>query len=797
MEEKESDTVTEEEPLKGSLGEVEEDEPAESQPISEDKSDEGQDFNIDEDEIRYNEEDETEDEVTVFVCPICESEVEEDMDKCSSCGAVFVEEEEETEIHEGKDEEVERSVEESEEEKSKDTGEIDDLLETLEEDTSEEKPAKDTTTDQGEKEKKLEETLSFLEEEEEVEEESEEEVDDIDQALEELEEVAFEDNGAKPEIKDQEIDEEVERKRELEERLNNTEDRLSRFEDEEISPQTAEELLEESRKAIDSSDFNTAETKIQRSIEFADEAEEFLKRLEETKNELEDFKNKIRNTGSLRQRIAEAKKRLEEGRSGEAIEELEKIASDIEKKKKKYQTTSEKKEDINKMISQLDTILDAGDKIDLTLKRERKLISKALVASKNDNIDKAVDWLTQAHKHSRKEIEDKLSSKIETLKDKVIGSKRLEKTEIKDMLTRLEDAKMSREYDRAAELLIELKDLVSGKEELEDERFSSLKGYIDKADELGVDVSEGKDMLEEALEAREKKEENDIELHLELARKELKKRLPKALQKIMKNGLGQLEEAKENGKDISRAVTHLKRANLMIKKNKYFKALDQMYSFNENIETDEEEEENKSQETVKVKKQTKGEKAEDEKKTIKIDRNKDRSSGQKRKRTGKNTRGEIPTDLESGSTYLFVEKKPEISHKTFSELLDKDPRRSGLCITRRYPDKVKKKYDLGSEVSVLWLSDIDQEDALKAENLERLSLEIEKFLSEGEELVLFDDLEYLISKNGFKTVFNLLQSFKDQAAVSNSIMLVTVSPNTFEKNQIDLLEKEVDETYHG
>ncbi len=740
----------------------------ESTPEKEDENlqeENDEDFSIDEDEIDYEEVNE---EITVFICPLCDSEVEEHMNECPSCGAIFEEDDEE------EDEEIYETTEKDEE---RDIDELDDLLESLEED-----PEEKQKDPEKEKEKKLEETFSFLDEEEESEEhEKEEELDDIDQALQDLEELAFEEDE---DLEEDRVEEEIERKEELEERLRNAENRLARFQKEDISLKRAEELIEQSQEHIDSNRFDEAEGTIQRSKELAEKGETFLKRLKEIEEKLDKFEDKIKGVEDLQDRIEEAKIRLEKNDHETALNELEKIDSSIEEKKKRYQTTSEKKEDINELITQLDSTLDAGKRMDLSLKRERKLISKALVASKKGNVDKAVEWLTQAHKRSRKKIEDELSEEIETLKDSIMGSKASEKEDLKERLVRLEDAKMEREYRRSVELVNELKKLVEEQGEMEDERLAKLKDYIHRAKKLGVDVEEAEETLEEV-------QEKDIELHVELAQKELEKTIPKALPQIMKEGLKKLEEAKKNDIDITKAVTHLKRANLMMKKSKYFEALNHMYSFNESIPSEEENEEEK--ETVKVQSQTKKEKPEPKKKTVELDRPSKTSTS--REKIGESTRGEVPTDLESGSTYLFIEKKPDLSQKAFAELLNSDPRKDGMCITRRYPDKIKKKYDLDSDVSVLWLSDIDQKEALNAKNLERLSLEIERFLSKGNELLLFGGLEYLISKNGFKTVFNLLQSFKDQVAVSNSIMLITVSPNTFEKNQLELLEKEVDETY--
>jgi len=68
-----------------------------------------------EDLERALEEVEEETESVVFVCPICDAELKEDVDECPECGTAFVEEEEETD-EEGEEGIAEESLKESEEE---------------------------------------------------------------------------------------------------------------------------------------------------------------------------------------------------------------------------------------------------------------------------------------------------------------------------------------------------------------------------------------------------------------------------------------------------------------------------------------------------------------------------------------------------------------------------------------------------------------------------------------------------------------------------------------------------------
>jgi hypothetical protein len=70
---------------------------------------------------------------------------------------------------------------------------------------------------------------------------------------------------------------------------------------------------------------------------------------------------------------------------------------------------------------------------------------------------------------------------------------------------------------------------------------------------------------------------------------------------------------------------------------------------------------------------------------------------------------------------------------------------------------------------------------------------MEQFLSKGEGgLILLSGIEYLITNNNFLTVLRLIQSLRDQVAVSNSILIIPVNPSTLEGSQLKLLEREVD-----
>jgi len=152
---------------------------------------------------------------------------------------------------------------------------------------------------------------------------------------------------------------------------------------------------------------------------------------------------------------------------------------------------------------------------------------------------------------------------------------------------------------------------------------------------------------------------------------------------------------------------------------------------------------------------------------------------------------ELPEGISKSSTYLIEEKTSDRSFRLLKNILETEE--MGLCVTRDYPDKVKKKYDL-EDIEMIWLSNVDREDAIRPKSLEKLSLALENFLSRTGGVILLKGLEYVITNNDFRTVLNLIQSIKDQVAVNESILLIPVNPSIMEKYQLDQLSGLVDST---
>jgi len=153
-------------------------------------------------------------------------------------------------------------------------------------------------------------------------------------------------------------------------------------------------------------------------------------------------------------------------------------------------------------------------------------------------------------------------------------------------------------------------------------------------------------------------------------------------------------------------------------------------------------------------------------------------------------RSGMPMELERGSCYLVKEKKPELSFRLFELLLGQ--RTPGLCITRQYPERVRRERGL-SDVRIIWLSHTPGEDFHNPTAIGTLAKVIQKFIEDnnGEGAVLLDGLEYLIINNGFLQTLMFVEHVNEFVMQHRAVIILPVSPDTLEEKELALLERNV------
>ena len=147
-------------------------------------------------------------------------------------------------------------------------------------------------------------------------------------------------------------------------------------------------------------------------------------------------------------------------------------------------------------------------------------------------------------------------------------------------------------------------------------------------------------------------------------------------------------------------------------------------------------------------------------------------------------------NLDLGYSYIIKEEIPDQAYDIFV-----DAAKHGvpcLCVTREYPEKIKDRFDLKA-VPFLWLS-MDQEKVYARDptNVALLYSDLKTYIAENRGcMVLLTGLEYLISQNGFPKVLKLLQHINDKIAVTDSVLLTSISPLTIPEADLKMLEKEM------
>lgn len=142
--------------------------------------------------------------------------------------------------------------------------------------------------------------------------------------------------------------------------------------------------------------------------------------------------------------------------------------------------------------------------------------------------------------------------------------------------------------------------------------------------------------------------------------------------------------------------------------------------------------------------------------------------------------------LAEGRSYLADD--PKNAFVAFTELVRSG--RSGLCITRTFPDTVRKTYGLQT-TPIRWLAEERRDDAIPPEDLTGLSLSVKDFIAKAERpVVMLHGVEYLSNINGFNSVLRLLNGLNDASAQRGGILILPVIPNSLEKQEQALLDSE-------
>ncbi len=147
-------------------------------------------------------------------------------------------------------------------------------------------------------------------------------------------------------------------------------------------------------------------------------------------------------------------------------------------------------------------------------------------------------------------------------------------------------------------------------------------------------------------------------------------------------------------------------------------------------------------------------------------------------------------ELEEGYSYLIESEQPSVAFEIFIDHIAHG--REAMCIVREYPEKLKEQYDISGSTA-LWLSyDRDVKYAREPTNIPLIYSEIKNFLDAADHgIVLISGLEYMVSQSTFVKVLKFIQLLNENVAVTGSILLLPVSPQTLNQRDVKMLEREL------
>ena len=147
---------------------------------------------------------------------------------------------------------------------------------------------------------------------------------------------------------------------------------------------------------------------------------------------------------------------------------------------------------------------------------------------------------------------------------------------------------------------------------------------------------------------------------------------------------------------------------------------------------------------------------------------------------------ESEVGIEWNVIYLVKEKKPHLSFRFFCELINGGFK--GLCVSRIYPDKLRKSYDL-NKATILWLSESPGPTFLSPIP-EKLYHILSKYIRGTENCVLLlDGIEYIITHNDFLKTLRFIEDLSEVVALHRAILVIPVSPDSYESKELTLLER--------
>ncbi len=147
--------------------------------------------------------------------------------------------------------------------------------------------------------------------------------------------------------------------------------------------------------------------------------------------------------------------------------------------------------------------------------------------------------------------------------------------------------------------------------------------------------------------------------------------------------------------------------------------------------------------------------------------------------------------LISGLSYLVEENRADKCYKLYKALREQG--KPGFAVARTNPKLLERTYGLKTD-EIAWLTDREVGLAMKRlpPSLESIIYSIEEFIDDNPKgVVLLDGIEYLIGNNTFNPVIRFLRRLVDKVSTTELVLMVSLTPETLDSNQVTLMERDL------
>jgi hypothetical protein len=150
-----------------------------------------------------------------------------------------------------------------------------------------------------------------------------------------------------------------------------------------------------------------------------------------------------------------------------------------------------------------------------------------------------------------------------------------------------------------------------------------------------------------------------------------------------------------------------------------------------------------------------------------------------------------PIDVRTGEAFIVSDPEDAYAFRMFRELAK---RRQALCISRKFPEKLKETYrvEANPRLAVKWLSKSPGDSVIGPADLDLIRNTLTTFLAGGKDRVaILDGMEYLLIYHDFNAVAQMLGEVADATAISKGTVLVPINPLAFSQDRLAAISRQI------